>query len=135
ADFLLFFGDYEGQKSGLLFVRETGSKQFSFREHFPAAWASQIVRPAFTALPPDGRVACLFTDPGGYAELATIQPGSLGFGSTTTNRALFYKHRLLNFGAAIDPQTGSVAVADQRGALSLLIPSGPELAARQEVTE
>src|SRR5262249_41122702 len=53
---------------------------------------------------------------------------------TASDRALFYRDRLLNFGSAIDPRTGNIFVADNTGALDLLTPVGQTLAAQMSST-
>jgi hypothetical protein len=131
--FLITAGQYQGQSGLLLFVRTPGATGYSFQQWISASAGRQINRPNFTTLA-DGRVALVYTDTGGYAEVATIQPGALDFGSTASDHALFYRFRLLNFGSAIDSRTGNIFVADNTGALNLLQPVGTTLAAQLSST-
>jgi hypothetical protein len=122
--FVFLYGEHKGKQGGLLFARKFGEKNFAFQDWIPADAGRQIGRPTFATLP-DGRVALLFMQ-GHYAELAYIDKGQLNFGGTGTQRILFNKFRYLNFGSAIDPQTGNIFVANSEGALSLITPAGQE---------
>lgn len=129
-DFLLVEGQSGGQQGYLLFARHTGSGGYSFQQFVAADNSRQVARPSFATLA-DGRVALVYTDQGGYVEVATIAVGARDFGTSASARGLYFNNiRLLNFGAALDPRTGNIFVADNTGALALLKPSGSQLAAQ-----
>ncbi|MHB9134534.1 MAG: hypothetical protein ACYDBB_25965 [Armatimonadota bacterium] len=132
TDYLFLFGTFKDQSGGLLFARKQGETSFTFQEALKdAAGFRQVVRPVFTRLP-DGRVALVFTK-GQYVEIGWLIPGKVTLNSTVANRVLHGNPAtfLLNFGAAIDPQSGAVAVGNQAGVLNFigsdgkLTPSGP----------
>jgi hypothetical protein len=72
--FLFFIGEYEGKPGGLLFARAPGGEGFVYRDWVPARGGTQAARPSFTGLP-DGRAVLLYTDAGGYAEVAWVAKG------------------------------------------------------------
>jgi hypothetical protein len=146
GDFLLLIGYANGQRAFLLFDRPTGQGTYTFQQAVltfqdwlppnPTPQQVQLYsfrRPAFAALP-SGQVVLVYTDPGGYAGLATIAAGALDFGQSATTNSLYKRFPIQSYGQSIDPQTGNITVIDANGDLILLSPQGGQLAAVEAST-
>lgn len=133
--FFLTLGSSNGVAGGLLFSRATGITDFSFEQFFDMSALRACKRPCFETLA-DGRVIALFTQ-SQYAEFAVITNGASNFGNSASARTLFSRFtnpRHLNFGAALDSVNGGFVIADSTGSLTLMKPSGTQLAASETTT-
>ena len=107
-DHLLFFcGSIGGEQRGLLYCRKLNEGAFLHRSTLDNIRSErQIERACFEALF-DGSVRVIATDRGGYALQATIAPEA-----SVLSGVQAYAGRPLNFGAALDPMSGTAVICD-----------------------
>jgi len=110
--FIYFLGQHEGQVRGLLYSRSIGEDVFVHRDTIDRlAGERQINRACFDALS-DGSIRLIATHSGGQAIEATVAPNSFKF-SGIQNPA----DAPLNFGAALDPVSGTSVICDRQSNL------------------
>ena len=130
--YLVFYGDRDGKRQGLVFSRGKGESAFTFRQTIGEqnvgdvnGLPRHIWRPCMTTLP-DGRVMLITTDKGGYAKVLLSEEKTSSFGGAASPSM----GMTLNFGAVADPATGGYAVCNQEGTLHDYPASGkPQVAA------
>jgi len=124
-DFLLLYGERQGQEGLHLFAAPAGDSSFvhsDVLEH--GSDGGQMRRPDMKSTP-DGRIVVAYNADVFFIAYAVVHPGQTVFDSTVSHQAL---PQQTAHGVAVDPRTGSFFFVDNNGRVSLVELDGASLA-------